>query len=317
LNAVVTGSSGFVGSHLVERLLAEGMHVICLTRPTSDPAWIRHLPVEFRPWGDPQALAGADFVFHVAGLTRGRSAAEYLAANADSTRRLIEIVPSGVQRFIYVSSIAAVGPNPTAAPMDETTAPHPYDFYGQSKRAAEGIVLEAAARIPVTIVRPPGIYGPRDTNLLSVFRMAGRFGVVPTIGGGQKHLSLIHVHDLAEGLCRAALQFAAAGQTYFISGGNYTMEEFAAALAVALGKPLRLLHLPALAARLAGEWGQLKWALTGKPQIVSRRKMRDHLQPRWTCSWEKARLELGFEPRLSLEEGLRQTAAWYREKGWL
>ena len=317
MNAIVTGSSGFVGSHLVERLLAEGLHVICLTRPSSDPTWIRHLPVEFRPLDDPQALAGADFVFHVAGVTRARTAAEYQAANSDSTRRLLQAVPSNVQRFVYVSSIAAVGPNPTAAPMDESTAPRPYDFYGQSKRSGECVVLEAAARLSVTIVRPPSVYGPRDTNCLAVMRAALRWGIVPMIGGGQKHISLIHVQDLAEALCRAALQFAAAGQTYFVAGGNYTMEEFAAALAAALGKPLRLLRVPALAARLAGEWGQLKWALTGKPQIVSRRKMHDLLQPRWTCSWEKARCELGYEPCFSLEEGLRQTAAWYREKGWL
>ena len=83
------------------------------------------------------------------------------------------------------------------------------------------------------------------------------------------------------------------------------------------GRPLRLLRVPGLLARLAGEWGELKWALTGKTQIVSRRKMRDLLQPRWTCCWEKARLELGYEPHLDLEEGLRQTAAWYREQGWL
>jgi nucleoside-diphosphate-sugar epimerase len=317
LNAIVTGSSGFVGSHLVERLLAEGFHVICLTRPSSDPAWIRRLPVEFRPLDDPQALAGADFVFHVAGVTRARTAAEYLAANSDPTRRLLQAVPPSVQRFVYVSSIAAVGPNPTAAPMNESTPPHPYDFYGQSKRAGECVVLEAAARLPVTIVRPPSVYGPRDTNGLAVMRAALRWGIVPVIGGGQKHISLIHVQDLAEGLCRAALQFAAAGQTYFVSGGNYTMEEFAAALAAALNKPLRLLRVPGLVARLAGEWGQLKWALTGKPQIVSRRKMRDLLQPRWTCSWEKAGLELAYEPRFTLEEGLRQTAAWYRENGWL
>ena len=317
MNAFVTGSSGFVGSHLVERLLAEGFHVICLTRPSSDPAWIRHLPVEMRPLDDPQALAGADFVFHVAGLTRARTAAEYLEANAQATRRLLQAVPPSVQRFIYVSSMAAVGPNPTAAPMDERTEPHPHDFYGQSKRAAELMVLEAAPHLPVTIVRPPGVYGPRDTNMLPLFRAAQRFGIVPALGGRRKQISLIHAHDLAEGLCRAALQFAAAGQTYFLAGGNYTMEEFTAALAAALGKPLRLVSVPVVVARLIGEWGQLKWALTGKTQIVSRRKIRDLLQPRWTCSWEKARCELAYEPRYTLEEGLRQTAAWYREQGWL
>ncbi len=278
---------------------------------------MKSLPVERRPVDDLSVLTGADYVFHVAGMTRGRTTAEYMEANAQGTRRMIAATPATVRRFVYVSSMAAVGPNPTAAPMDETTDPQPRDDYGQSKRAGECIVLEAAGRVPVTIVRPPAVYGPRDTNFLQLFQAALAWGIVPAIGGRQKQFSLVHVDDLVAGIWLAAANPAAVGQTYFIASGTHSMEEFTAALAGALGKKLRLVNVPGVVARLAGEFGQFKWALTGKSQIMSRRKIRDLLQPRWTCSWEKARRELGYREQMPLEEGLRQTAVWYAQHRWI
>jgi nucleoside-diphosphate-sugar epimerase len=317
--AIVTGSTGFVGSHLVERLLAEGVQVVCLTRRTTNTAPLAGLPVEFHP--SDARLPDADFLFHVAGLTRGRTLAEYMAANADATARIVQAAPSNLRRFVYVSSLAAVGPNATAEPQDETVAPHPHDYYGTSKLAGEHNVLHAADRLPVTIVRPPGVYGPRDTNVLPVFRVARRFGILPNIGSRDKKFSLIHASDLAQGIWLAANAPAAVGQTYFLSGGIHSPRDFAAALSQALArpreKPIRILSLPNFVARLAGEFGQLKWALTGKPQIMSRRKIRDLLLPHWTCSTEKARRDFGFVPQFTLAAGLAQTRNWYHAEGWL
>jgi dihydroflavonol-4-reductase len=320
MKAIVTGASGFVGSHLVERLLREGLDVACLVRPSSDRRWVAGLAVEFRSIDAADALAGADYVFHVAGLTRGRSEAEYMAANAEPTRRIVEAalrVGSGLRRFVYVSSLAAAGSSPTERPLDETDEPHPQDSYGRSKRAGEEIVLAAAGRMPVSIVRPPGVYGPRDTNFLPLFRVARRWGLVPVIGGGAKTFTVVHVQDLAEGAWLAASTPAAVGRTYFLGSGTYTMTEWVAAMAPALGRRLRLLGVPRPLALLAGELGQLKWAVTGKPQIVSRRKVRDLLQPRWTCSWDRAAKELGYAPAFDLDRGLRQTVEWYVNEGWL
>ncbi len=185
MKAIVTGANGFVGSHLVERLLREGLEVVCLVRPTSDRKWIEGLSAQVRAEdpGDVEALAravaGADFVFHVAGLTRGLTDEEYLAVNAEGTRRIIEAVArsgAAIRRFVYVSSLAAVGPNPTDRPLDETSEPRPQDSYGRSKLAGERIVLEAGGRMPVTIIRPPAVYGPRDSNFLPLFRMARQLG---------------------------------------------------------------------------------------------------------------------------------------------
>jgi len=324
MKALVTGATGFVGSHLAERLCREGMSVACLVRPTSSLEWLAGLPVE-RVAGSldaPEALplAEADLVFHVAGVTRARSPEAYMAANAETTRRLVEAaVRSGtrLKRFVYVSSLAAAGPTPTEAPLDESAEPHPLPGYGASKLAAERAVLDARDRIPVAIVRPPAVYGPRDKNLLPVFRTAQRWRLAPVVGGASKRLTLVHAADLAEGIMLAGTRGAAVGQTYYIGSGTHAWGEIVDALGHALGLRLRSVRIPNLLARLIGELGELKWTLTGKSQIICRRKVRDLLQPRWTCSWAKAERELGYRPKMGLVEGLRQTAEWYAGQGWV
>jgi nucleoside-diphosphate-sugar epimerase len=326
MKALVTGATGFVGSHLVERLLAEGVEVACLVRPTSNLAHLRKLPVETRvgSLADADSLAAAveaaDYVFHAAALTRGRTRGEYFAANVEGTRRLLEAaVRRGVaaRRFVYVGSLAAVGPNRGAAPLDETAPPRPIDDYGASKLAAERLVMEQARRLPVTIVRPPSVYGPRDRNFLSVFRLARRLGRVPMLAGPRSELTVVEASDLARGLWLAGSSPAAAGRTYFLGSGTHTMPQLVGAVSAALGRPLRAIRVPPPVAVLAGEIGELWWSLTGRPQIISRRKVRDALQERWTCSWARAREELGYRPAVGLEEGFRRTAAWYVRAGWL
>ena len=326
MKALVTGATGFVGSHLVERLLAAGMDVACLMRPSSNPAALAGMAVERRVavLEDPAALAkaaaGVDYIFHAAGLTRGRNLAQYMSVNADGTRRLLEAAlaeNADLRRFVYVSSLAAAGPAQSPEPPDESATPHPSDDYGESKLAGERIVLEHADRLPVTIVRPPAVYGPRDTNFLPLFRAAARLRRVPVIGKPSKQVAFVHAADLAEGLRLAALSPDAVGRTYYIASGIHTTSEVVQAVCAALNIPPRMLRVPTLLARLIGEIGQFKWALTGRPQIISRRKVRDMLQPWWTCSWNRARTELGYREAVGLQEGMRLTAQWYVENGWL
>lgn len=326
MKALVTGATGFVGSHLVERLLGAGMEVACLMRPTSDQAVLEGLDIERRVAALEdadslrRAVRGVDYVFHAAGLTRARTPQEYLAVNADGTGRLLEALLAesvAPERFVYVSSLAAVGPAPSPEPPDETAEPRPIDGYGASKLAGERVVLDHADRLAITIVRPPAVYGPRDTNFLPLLRSTLRLGRVPMVGKPSKQASLVYVTDLAEGLRLAAESPKAVGRTYFIASGNHPMSEVVEAVCAALDMPPRRLRLPSLLARLAGEIGQLKWAITGRPQIVSRRKVRDMLQPRWTCCWDRARQELGYREAVNLKEGMRRTVQWYTEHGWL
>ncbi len=326
MKALVTGATGFVGSHLVQRLGQDDIDVVCLVRRTSDRVWIRNLPVttHVAALDEPDELAaatdGVDVVFHVAGLTRARTRKAYLAVNADGTRRLIEAIKASGQtlsRFVYVSSLAAAGPAPGPEPLDETDEPAPIDAYGESKLAAERIVQAAAEDLPITIVRPPAVYGPRDTNFLPLFRTARKLRTVPLIGKKTNRISFVYATDLADGIVLAGTDAAGEGQTYFIASGTHTQSDLADAVAGALGVSLRRLRVPSILARLAGEFGQLKWALTGKPQILSRRKINDALQPRWTCCWDKARKELGYRERTDLADGMKQTAEWYIQQGWI
>lgn len=324
MRALVTGATGFVGSHLAERLCREGAEVLCVVRRTSRLEWLEGLPVRLVTGSldqpDALPLAEVDCVFHVAGVTRERTAQAYMTANAEATRRLAEAAAAAnprLKRFLYVSSLAAAGPTPTEVPLDEAAEPHPLPGYGASKLAAEQAVLALRHRLPVTIVRPPAVYGPRDRNFVSLFRTAQRWGIVPVVGSPGNCLTLVHVADLVEGIWLAAQAEVAAGETYYVGSGTHTWREIAEALGHALGRRLRILRLPPLLARLIGELGELKWTLTGKPQIVCRRKIRDALQPRWTCSWAKAERELGYRPKKRLADGLRETAQWYAAHGLL
>ena len=324
--ALVTGATGFVGSHLVERLLDEGLEVACLVRSTSRLTWLEALPVERRT-ADlenvdalTRAVAGVDYVFHVAGLLRARTAEAYAAVNIEGTRRLLRAVDRAgtrLRRFVYVGSLAAVGPNPTPEPVGETAEPHPVSGYGLSKLGGERAVLAEKARLPVTVIRPPAVYGPRDGTFLPLFVTAQRYGLAPIIGSPSKELTLVHVRDLVECLWLAATADAARGEVYFVGSGNHTWSEVIDAMEAALGRHLRRVRIPAPVARLVGEFGELKWTLTGKPQVVCRRKINDLLQTRWTCSWLKAERDLAYQPKVSLIEGMQETVAWYASHGWL
>jgi len=310
----------------VEELLREGFDVTCLLRPVSKPGRMEDLPVTFRTASLhnhaelAEAIQGMDYVFHVAGLTRAHTADAYRKANTDTTRQLLRAaLDSGtqLQRFVYVSSLAAAGPAQGEEPIDESTTPHPIEDYGASKLAAEQVVLALADRVAVTIVRPPAVYGPRDHNMLVLFRTAQRFQILPVIGSTHNVVGLIHVSDLVRGIRLAAVTPAAAGRVYFLSEGNHHLDEVAADIGKALRLRVRPIRIPPFVARLIGEWGELVWRVTGRPQLISRRKILHAIQPRWTCSSAKAGRELDFRADIQLAEGLAQTAQWYAAQGWI
>jgi len=336
MKALVTGASGFVGSHLVERLVREGVEVVCQVRETrlrrsyggqaSRPDWLEGLPVERRvaDLGDAESLAravrGVDYVFHVAALLRARTERAYNAVNVEGTRNLLEAAERAcpdLRRFVYVGSLASAGPCQTPQPLDESADTHPISFYGTSKLAAERLVLDAGNRMPAAVVRPPAVYGPRDTSFLSLFAIARRYGIVPVIGSPSKELTLAYVTDVVDCLWRTATADAARGQVYFVGSGTHTWREVGNAVEQALGRRLRRPRMPAILARLAGEFGELKWTLTGTPQVICRRKINDVLQQRWTCSWAKATRELDYAPQVTLNNGMRETVRWYEGTGWL
>ena len=180
MNVLVTGATGFIGSHLAERLLADGHRVRCLVRRTANRRWLGDPRLELadgsitEPSSLPAAVAGIDIIFHVAGLTAARSREEFFRGNHDGTKNMLEAAARAGKplRFVHVSSQAAAGPSPTATPIDESFPCRPITAYGESKRAAEEEVLKYADQFPITIVRPPAVYGPRDNGVYTFFRQS-------------------------------------------------------------------------------------------------------------------------------------------------
>ena len=226
MRALVTGGQGFVGSHLCERLVAQGHRVRVLARPSSELRHLSGIEVEVvradvtEPAGLPSAVAGCDVVFHVAGALRGLREQDLFRVNADGTRNLVGAAVAAeprLARFVYVSSLAAAGPSlGGSTPRTEDMPPEPLTWYGRSKLAGESAVRSVAG-LSWTILRPAIVFGPRERDLLRYFRLARR-GCLPVVGFSDRYYSLIYVEDLAEGLVRAAEAPAAVGQIYFLAG---------------------------------------------------------------------------------------------------
>ncbi len=323
---LITGANGFVGSHLAEALLAQGYRLRCMVRRSSNLAYIQHLPVEwaYADVRDPQSLRqacqGVDAVCHCAALTRALDEETFLRVNAEGTAALaqacLEANPN-LQRFLFISSQAAAGPSQGPDDfLDETHPPHPITWYGKSKWAAEQALQSISDRLPVTIVRPAAVFGPRDRDFFAYFDLV-KHGLSLQLGRQERRISLIYIRDLVDLLLLALESEAATGQTYFCCGTAYSYADLSTAIARALDKrPLRL-TLPEAVLPLISLWSKAQGRLTGKPPLLNDQRLLDLRQRYWLCSGEKARQDLGWMPRYDLETAVRETAEWYRENSWL
>lgn len=325
MRALVTGASGFIGSNLVDRLLAEGAQVKCLVRPRSNLIWLGGKPLTLvsGDFYDPASLAPAvqdvDVVFHVAGATRAARRSGYFLGNLEATRNLLlaceEYGPKD-QKLLFVSSLAAAGPS-SRTPLSEDQEPCPVSAYGESKLAAEKAVLAFGRRRPVTIIRPPAVYGPRDRDTFMLFKSVQRgLHVIP--GRGVQKVCLVHVQDLVTGILQAVRSELAPGRVYYICGeGHYDWQTVGDYLGRALGRRFWTLYVPWGVMGLVALGGSLASQFTRSPTLMSLDKRRDMRQDNWLCSYERGRAEIGFQPAIGLLSGLATTAAWYKEMGWL
>ncbi|TFH02677.1 MAG: NAD-dependent epimerase/dehydratase family protein [Calditrichales bacterium] len=325
MKVFMTGATGFVGSFLAERLVRANHEVKCLVRKQSNLQWIADLDVEcyYGSLTDPNSLIrgmqDCDLIYHVAGVTKARTTEEYFKGNYEGTKNIVDaaLKLKNIKRFILVSSQTAVGPSPTIIPIDEKVEANPITDYGRSKRAAEEYVLSVKDKMPITIVRPPAVYGPRDTDILEFFRTV-KFGIIPQLGGKEKYLSLIHVRDLVRGIIMAAESEKAVGETYFITSREpYAWSEISRITLKILQKRGFKIPIP------IGVMKGIAWisegisSLTQKPALVNKQKLIDMEQDFWTCAADKAPKELGFGTEISLENGIRETLIWYKEQKWL
>ena len=322
---LVTGVTGFVGSHVLAAHSGSDFRVRALVRKQSDIDRLQDEGVECIEGSleDADALRravrGADVVLHLAAATKARSAAEYERANARGTQTLIEAmsaVEPRPKRLIYLSSLAAAGPSRDGRPVTRNDPPAPLTAYGRTKLAGEQLCSAAASQFDVAILRAPAVYGPRDRDVYEVFRLA-KYGVVPLPSGPVRRLQMIHVADLARALLLAAVSERAVGIYHVAEARSYAWDDMARMVAEAVGSSARVIRVPGLVIEAAATVTESVAGVFGKSVIFNRDKARELLAPGWLCETELAQRDFGFEAHIPLPAGLNDTAKWYKANGWL
>lgn len=323
MKALVTGATGFVGSHLVDALARRGDTVSALVRTPGKAAPLGKLGVTVVR-GDldahdalAHAAAGQDVIFHVAGAVAARDEAAYMHGNRDGTANVVRAAESaGTPRVVFVSSMAAGGPSRPGVARTGTEPNAPVTMYGRSKLAAEDAVRASA--LPWVIVRPPMIYGPRDRdNLIKVFRLA-RSGIAPVFGDGSQELSAVYAPDLADALIASATSPAALGGTYYANHPEtITSAGVVRAIGRAMGRRIRVIGIPDRVGRAILRATGAGAALLGRVTILNADKANEFFQPAWTGDPAPLTRDTGWTARHDFESGIRATYDWYRTAGWL
>jgi len=303
--ALVTGATGFVGSHLVDALLEKGWRVAVLVRKSSNLRWLQGKPVERVDPGT-APLPDCDVLFHVAGSIRADTYADYLSGNRDLAVRVFEAARA--RRFVHISSLAAAGPGED---VDESTPCRPLSLYGRSKKEGEDAVWKRRDRIPVTVIRPPVVYGPRDFGLFDLYLTVSK-GLRPEIGGS-KRISIVHVRDLVEGIVAAGESPAGANEVFYLANeAKVEISEVMGLVAAALGNRTFRVGIPDRVVRFLGALVEDVASMVGKRSMFGRDKALEMTQKAWCCSPAKAERLLGWKARVPLERGMTEAVAWYR-----
>lgn len=326
MRTLVTGAAGFVGSHLVEKLLDQGHEVVCLERVGATRGWLKNLDIDFQPRGLEDSrhlqklLCGVDEVYHLAALTEARHPEDCYRVNTLGTARVLEAAagcPGGAPRVVLMSSLAAVGPTRGGASITEDLPPRPLSHYGRSKLQAEAVVHAYHDRVPAVICRFPAVYGPRDHVVLKLFQMVAR-GFAVTVGPWDRKVSVVHVNDAVDGLMAAIRTPAAMGRIYNVAHPEaITWGDFVTTIGRALGRHPRMVAVPVAVARGIAVAAEAVALVQRKAAVLNRERVRELGQDSWLCDPASALNEIGFRPEFALDPGIIHTASWLRRERWI
>lgn len=326
MKALITGATGFVGSHLADLLLSKNYEVYCLARKTSNTRWLKDKSVKLIE-GDlfsedvlSEAIKDMDYIFHAAGVIKSKGKAGFEKGNFQSTKNLLELTHKygkSIKKFVHISSGAVCGPNPNDRPITEDYIPKPRTTYGITKKMAEDEVMRYKDKFPVVIIRPPAVFGPRDTEILIYFKTFSK-GLNSVIGFKEKYLSLIYVEDLVNGIVLAAEKETKSGSIYFIcSDKEYSWNDIGSITSKLLGRKAIKVRVPHWLVYTVGAIAQFFSIFSKNAATLNIEKCFDITRKKWVFSNEKAKAELGFKEQYTLEEGFRRTIDWYKEMKWL
>jgi len=338
MKVFVTGATGFIGAHLARALLDSGYRVSCLTRHKSPTGRLATLDVEHFSGsledaeGLRQGIRDADIVIHLAGLTKHLSSQELLRVNGQGTANLAKAcaVQTSPPVLVVVSSLAAAGPAIANRPRVETDPVGPTSAYGRSKRAGELAAAGYAGRVPISIVRPPIVFGEGDKEMLALYRPIRWLGVAPAPGRNVRRMSMIHAADLCHGLIAVVERGArlrpqglesdpdSTGVYFLAEDRAPTYAEWGQLIADSLGRRrYRCVPTPEAvlwgAAGLADAWAHIR----RQRGIFSIDKVREATAGSWVCSSDRAKHELEFDIKASLEERFSETTRWYQRERWI
>lgn len=324
---LVTGATGFIGSHLVDALVFEKRKVRCLVRRQSNDSHLKKIGAEifYGDLTDFNSLKGIDreveTVYHLAAIARPMCIVDemYFKVNVEGTKNLLEIFKDiPLKKSIYMSSISAVGPSLDREPVNENTWPHPIDVYGQSKLAAEKLVLDFIKKynLPIVILRPPMVFGPRDSEMLKLFKIV-KTKFFPICGSENGHFDFCYVGNLVKA-CLLAEEKGRVGEIYHVSNERaYTLREILGAISKAERIKLSPFCLPNSLMSFAGLLIESLGKILGFHPSFSRDTVRWMSTDFWVSDISKIKKELNYQPEYSLDEGIQETVRWYQENNFL
>lgn len=331
MNILITGASGFIGSFVVEEALNRGMETWAAVRPSSSRKYLADPRIHFieLDFSSQEKLEEAlqpysfDYIVHAAGVTKCLHEETFYEVNTEGTKRLVKALLNlqmPIHRFVYISSLSVMGAIRESQPYQEITEadyPRPNTVYGKSKLKAERFMDSIGNNFPYIILRPTGVYGPREKDYFMMAQSIKKH-VDFAVGYRRQDITFVYVKDLVQAIF-LALDRGMNGRKYFLSDGNvYASSDFSNLLRHAMGNPWVLRFTsPVWLLKVITSMGALFGRFTGKVTALNRDKFNILRQRNWRCDIEPTADELGYHPHYDLERGVAETIAWYKNEGWL
>ncbi|MDO9547712.1 MAG: NAD(P)-dependent oxidoreductase [Candidatus Marinimicrobia bacterium] len=324
MQVLVTGATGFIGKHIVPRLLQEGFGVRCLTRTGSyrPDAFKNEVEWVIGDLSDPASLKNVcrniDLVIHLAGIIKSSDTEDFFKINTRGTENLLKAVQNET-KIIFISSQAAVGPSKNLAPLSEHALPNPVSAYGRSKLMAEQLFLQPDGPKDYTIIRPAIVYGPEDRESLSVFRIA-KYHLDPHIGFRKSYINIVHISDLVEFIMSCIDNNLSGAEIFHINDGNdagYTQNELIQKAAEYMKTWTIPLYIPKILLKTVACLSSFIAGIRGRSSMLNPDKYNELTARGWVLSSQKAREILDYRPKYDIDTGFKMTLNWYRENGWL